>query len=251
MTYSKSGNGRCLLSGEVIGTSNELTRGPDNSEPLQVLDLFAGLGGWSQAFRDRGHAVTRVELEDWLEAEIHANVLDLTVADLPGPWDIVLASPPCEKFSLMSCGHHWHEVDNGYLPKHPEAVEATRLALHTQYLLANLDTKAAVMENPRGLMRKVLPAKPVRTVAYCQYGDTKMKPTDLWLFGAARSFYWKPMCRNGAGCHEASPRGTRSGTQTPMRYWERSLIPYGLSEAVCVQMEEFVAGTLIPGSLAI
>lgn len=219
---------------------------------MRVLDLFAGKGGWSQAFRDRGHEVVRVELEDWLEAEIHANVLDLTVDDLPGPWDIVLASPPCEKFSLMSVYHHWHfESDSGYVPRSSIVVEATRLALHTLYLLGNLETKAAIMENPRGLMRKVLPYKPLATVSYCQYGDTKMKPTDLWLFGDARRFYFKPICKNRAGCHVEAVRGSREGTQRPMRYWDRSIVPYGLSEAICTQMEALLDGTFSPGRLAV
>lgn len=60
---------------------------------MKVLDLFSGMGGWSQAFRDRGHEVVRVELDPRFEAEIHADILSLTPKDLPGPWDIVLASP--------------------------------------------------------------------------------------------------------------------------------------------------------------
>lgn len=225
-----------------------------NSEvPLRVLDLFSGMGGFSQAFRDRGHEVVRVELDERYEAEVHANVLDLEhhLEPLDAHWDIILASPPCEKHSIMAASHYWKVDDHGFLPTTTSAIHHTNLALHALYLIAALEPVAAILENPRGLMRKILPVKPHTTVTYCQYGDTRMKPTDLWLFGAARNFYFKPMCKNGAGCHEASPRGARTGTQTPMSYWERSLVPYGLSETICEQMEQHDAGTLVPGRLAV
>ena len=62
------------------------------------------------------------------------------------------------------------------------------------------------------------------TVSYCKYGDTRMKPTDIWT----NNLNWqpKPMCKpfkydyssNPEGevvdrhCHhDASPRGTQNG----------------------------------------
>lgn len=217
---------------------------------MRVVDLFSGMGGWSQAFEDRGHEVFRVELDTRYPAELHANLLDVTPEDV-GPCDLVLASPPCEKFSIMAVSHYWRSTEAGFVPKNPDAIDATRLTMHALYLIEALSPKAAIMENPRGMMRKILPVKPQVTVTYCQYGDTRMKPTDLWLFGDAARFYFKPVCRNGSPCHEASPRGSRTGTQTPMNYWERSLVPYGLSLTVCEQMEAAIAGTLEPGRLEV
>lgn len=46
---------------------------------------------------------------------------------------------------------------------------------------------------------------PRYTVTYCQYGDNRMKPTDIWTNHERPQF--KPMCRNGDSCHESSPRG--------------------------------------------
>lgn len=221
---------------------------------MRVLDLFAGMGGWSQAFADRGHDVVRVELDERYEAEVHADILDLhpQLEPLDAHWDIILASPPCEKHSLMSVSRWWDVDDNGFIPTAHESVHHTRLALHTLYILNALAPTAAIMENPRGLMRKVLPVKPHQTVTYCRYGDTRMKPTDLWLFGASRDFYFEPMCKNGAkGCHEEAPRGSRTGTQSPQDYWMRSLVPYGLSQSMCDQMEQHLAGDLVPGRLAV
>jgi hypothetical protein len=69
------------------------------------------------------------------------------------------------------------------------------------------------MENPRGMLRKLEVVKdlPRYTVTYCQYGDTRMKPTDLW--GVVPKWSPRPTCKNGDTCHVSAPRGSRTGTQ--------------------------------------
>ena len=46
---------------------------------------------------------------------------------------------------------------------------------------------------------------PRYTVTYCQYGDIRMKPTDIWTNHPHPQF--KPMCKPRDNCHESSPRG--------------------------------------------
>lgn len=208
---------------------------------MRVLDLFAGMGGWSQAFRDRGHDVTRVELDTRFEAEIHADILDLSPADLRGPWDIVLASPPCECFSVASIGHHWTGGHRAYMPKTVNAWKAQALAAHTFDLVSKLDTKAWIVENPRGLMRKMpFATAPRVTIWFCRYGDSSAKPTDLWLGGLATGFMFRPECHNGNPDHQAAPRGAKTGTQGKKGAAARAVIPYELSREVCEQMEEAI-----------
>jgi hypothetical protein len=64
---------------------------------------------------------------------------------------------------------------------------------------------------------------PRKTVTYCQYGDTRMKPTDIWT----NCSHWnpKPACKNGDPCHESAPRGARTGTQGINGARDRSRIP--------------------------
>lgn len=57
----------------------------------------------------------------------------------------------------------------------------------------------------------------------CQYGDFRMKPTDIFTNHPDPNF--KPMCKNGAPCHVAAPRGSRTGTQGLKNAIERSRIP--------------------------
>ena len=68
------------------------------------------------------------------------------------------------------------------------------------------------------------------TVTYCQYGDERMKPTDIWT----NSDVWvpRPMCKNGSPCHVAAPRGSKTGTQGRSNAYERSKIPEDLCREI-------------------
>ena len=94
---------------------------------------------------------------------------------------------------------------------------------------------------------------PRYTVTYCQYGDHRMKPTDIWTNHPDPRF--RPPCKNGAKCHEPSPRGTnlrrlkRDGfdvtfaggvTYTDKNAKERSIIP----EQLCNHIVDICEGNL-------
>ena len=70
----------------------------------------------------------------------------------------------------------------------------------------------------------------------CQYGDTRMKPTDLWTNHPNPKF--KPACKNGDPCHVAAPRGSQTGTQGIKGAVLRSVIPKELCEHVVLISEE-------------
>lgn len=58
-----------------------------------------------------------------------------------------------------------------------------------------------------------------------------MKPTDIWTNHKNPQF--KPPCKNGAPCHEASPRGSRNTGVTGQRNAkERSIIPEQLCKHI-------------------
>lgn len=71
---------------------------------------------------------------------------------------------------------------------------------------------------------------PRYTVTYCQYGDFRQKPTDIWTNHPNPKF--KPPCRNGAPCHERAPRGSKAGTQKIKGSVGRSVIPKRLCEHI-------------------
>ena len=66
------------------------------------------------------------------------------------------------------------------------------------------------------------------SVSYCLYGAKNMKPTDLWNnFG-----FQGKICKNGDGCHESAPRGSRTGTQGEKSSEYRGIIP----EQLCLEV---------------
>lgn len=77
---------------------------------------------------------------------------------------------------------------------------------------------------------------PRYTITYCQYGDNRMKPTDIWTNYPNPNF--KPMCKNGDSCHKKAPRGSKTGTQGLKNSKERSKIPEKFCEYIVKICEE-------------
>lgn len=179
---------------------------------VRVLDLFAGLRGWSEPFAERGHDVFSIDLDERFDVSLHADILTLTPNDLPWRPDIILASPPCEAFSVMTIGRNWTRE---HTPKTDKARLAIALVESTRRLIDDLAPAYFVIENPRAKLRKLgmLNDLDRRTVTYCQYGEPFMKPTDLWG-GFPPSLVTRPMCRPRAACHVAAARGSRTGIQS-------------------------------------
>jgi hypothetical protein len=200
-----------------------------------VFDFFAGTGSSTRAFENAGDTVISFEYDKQFEATEHVDVFNLdskTLLEKYGRPDFVWASPPCTAFSVASIGHHWGGGKGAYIPKTAAAKVSQELVAHTRKLIEELKPKFGfVIENPRGVLRKlpVLQGLDRKTVTYCQYGDDRMKPTDLWT-----NLDWEPraMCKNGDPCHTAAPRGSRTGTQGRSGARDRSMIPYELGQEI-------------------
>ena len=190
---------------------------------MKILDLFAGKGGELRRaqIEAMGHEYTTLDIDPKFGCNITADIM--TIEDL-GSYDFVWASVPCETWSVASIGHHWN-VDN--TPKTKEAEYMVELVKHTIMLLKKSGA-IWIIENPRGKLRKMPFMQDFQrtTVTYCQYGDTRMKPTDLW--GSVAGWNPKPICKNGSPCHTSAPRGSRTGTQGMKNYAEKSIVPFGL-----------------------
>ena len=205
-----------------------------------VYDFFSGTGSSTKAFADAGHTVITFELDPYFDSTESVDIMDLDAQDLIAKYgqpDFVWASPPCTAFSVASIGHHWTGGKGAYVPKTDAAVYNQRLVARTIELIKQLSpTKGYLIENPRGILRKlpVVEKLPRQTITYCQYGDSRMKPTDLW--GEVPNWTPRKPCKNGQGCHEAAPRGSRTGTQGLSGPKTRSMIPLELSQELLSAM---------------
>jgi hypothetical protein len=201
-----------------------------------IFDFFSGTGSSTQAFKDAGHTVITFELDPYFEATEHTDVMLLKASSLVekyGQPDFVWASPPCTSFSVASIGHHWISGGDSPTPRTEQARESQELVRHTVQLIKELNpTKGWLMENPRGMLRKLSVVKdlPRHTVTYCKYGDSRMKPTDLW--GVVPNWTPRITCKNGDTCHVSAPRGARTGTQGLKGAKERSRVPYELGKEI-------------------
>jgi C-5 cytosine-specific DNA methylase len=198
---------------------------------MKVLELFAGTRSIGKAFEERGHEVYSVEWDeqheniDWY-VDISTITAEEIIKRMGSKPDIIWASPDCTSYSVAGISHHRRKEPNGNLtPISDYAKFCDETNKHVVELIEQLQPKYWFIENPRGGMRKMDFMQHLKryTVTYCQYGETRMKPTDLWTNHPSPNF--KPPCKNGMPCHVAAPRGSATGTQGIKGSVDRSRIP--------------------------
>lgn len=211
---------------------------------MKVLELFAGTRSIGKAFENRGHQVFSVEWDKNFEnIDLYADILTVTTDEILnrfGRPDVIWASPDCSTFSIAAISHHRRKnpVTGNLDPVSDYAKFCDMVDQHVLQLIKDFKPRFWFIENPRGGMRKMSWMQGLHryTVTYCQYGDTRMKPTDIWTNHPDPKF--KPMCKNGDPCHEKAPRGSKTGTQGLKGSKERSVIPAALCQHIVDICEE-------------
>ena len=204
---------------------------------MKVLDLFCGTKSIAKAFEARGHEVFTVDWDKRFEPSLSADIGTLTAADIinlcGGVPDVIWASPDCTTYSVCKIGYHRRKEENGNLaPVTDYAKRCDEINKHLVDLIKELNPRFWFIENPVAGMRKMefMQGLPRYTVTYCQYGERRQKPTDIWTNHPDPDF--KPPCKQGAPCHEAAPRGSQTGTQGLKNKIERAKIPALLCEHI-------------------
>jgi hypothetical protein len=210
---------------------------------MNVLELFAGSRSIGKIAEERGHKVFSVDINNFENINLVKDILEVKKEDIIFKPDVIWASPPCTYFSVASIGHHWN-IDN--TPKTKEAVKGIEILNKTLEIISWYSEAIFYIENPRGKMRVKIKGIDRETVTYCSYGDTRMKPTDIWSNNIYNLFNlkgWKPrsMCFNGnEKCkHEAAPRGSKTGTQGIKGNYNRSKIPKELCLEIIKATENY------------
>lgn len=206
---------------------------------MKVVDLFCGLGGWSNAFWQRGHDVITLDNNKRFDPNICMNILDAKASDFPFRPDIILASPPCEGFTRLRYAFNWKMSEVGEsIPTSVKSRLGIKILQKTLALIHELQPRYFIIENPVGKMRYMpeLVDLERKTVTYCQYGSDAQKPTDLWgVFPP--SLILRPPCKAGSDCHTSAAGSAKGAIVKANDAAARALVPYALSEAVCLAAE--------------
>ena len=211
---------------------------------MKVLELFAGSRSIGKACEELGYEVFSSDIHPFEGVDYVTDIFDFAVTKIPFIPDLVWASPPCQAFSVACIGRNWVKGEP-FTPKTESAKLGIKIAQRTLDIISYLQflnpELIYYIENPRGKLRKspFMEELPLRhTITYCQYGDTRMKPTDIWTNNRG----WKPRkaCSNGDSCHVSAPRGSQTGTQGLKGDYERSKVPHEVClEVLTTQMQPY------------
>ena len=207
---------------------------------MKVLELFAGSRSFSKVAEGMGMETHTTDFKDFEGIDQVCDIFDFDYERVGFIPDIIWASPPCRTFSVASISKHWTGGIRAYKPKTEDAEHGLRMIIKMKEIISHYtelnNDLYFIIENPRGLLRKMPEMKIYNlereTVWYCQYGDTRAKPTDIWT----NDMSWIPRlkCRNGNTIchHEPAPRGSKTGTQGLKGNYERSIVPKELCEEI-------------------
>lgn len=214
---------------------------------LKFLELFAGTRSIGKVAVARGHDVFSVDWDKKLpDIDLYTDIGTLTAQDILekfGLPDVVWISFDCTTFSMAAISRHRvkNPLTGNLDPVSDYAKECDRIDQHVLEMVKDIQAERkkrglspaiVFIENPRAGLRMMtwMAGWPRYTVTYCQYGDTRMKPTDIFTNHPDPQF--KPMCKNGDPCHEAAPRGSKTGTQGLRNARARGVIPAQLCEHI-------------------
>lgn len=200
--------------------------------------MFCGTKSFSKVAESRGHETFTIDIDAQHEPDLVADLRTLTINDLPEEWrhpGIVWASPDCSCFSVASMGKHWTGGNKAYIPKTEKAKTAIEICINTHKLICDLAPKYWIIENPRGVLFKlgIFPTENWQTAWYCQYGDSRAKPTTLCTNVPIKF----RTCMNGNSDHTPAKRGAKTGTQGIKGKVARSIVPKMLCEEIIIACE--------------
>ena len=230
------------------------------NEKLLLLELFAGTRSVGNCFGAGGHTTFSVDWDPTFEKiDLCADILTVTakwIIENVGLPDVLWASFDCTSYSIAAISHHRtkNPVTGNLDPKSDYAKKCDEVNQHVLQIIDELQAERKkrgmppmlfFIENPVGALRKMawMQNYPRHTVTYCKYeldkpvDQRRKKPTDIFTNHPNPQF--RPMCKNGAPCHAAAPRGSKTETQGLKNAKERSVIPRMLCEHIVYICEDY------------
>lgn len=201
---------------------------------LKAVEFFAGSRSFGKECENNGIKVFSIDWKSYDKVDLVADIGKMNIEDVPFVPDAAWASPDCATYTIAAISTH----RNGVQPKSDYAKKCDEVNIHfiglfKKWKSINPDF-VFFIENPRGMLRKMPFMQEFKrhTVWYCQYGDDRAKPTDIWTNSA--TWVPRPICFNGnKSCHhQPAPRGSKTGTQGRKGSYERSRVPSELIKEI-------------------
>ena len=212
---------------------------------MRVLELFSGSATFSGVAKDLRNAKT-LTCDKFIESDLMMPIEDVTkelIIERLGIPTAIWASPVCSAWSKTGWFYYWdtdfYRKTRKFKSKSDFANESIEMVRKSIEIFSWFPEATFFMENPQGMLQRhpvinqfIRYSLPVtrHLVTYCQYGDTVMKPTQIWT----NSIKWKPKkaCSAGDPCHISSPMGTMKGSRSKKDSFERSKIPVSLCKEI-------------------
>jgi hypothetical protein len=152
----------------------------------KLLDLFTGTGSVARVAESLGYEVHTFDIDRRCKPDICADILEFPYKDVfvPGQFDVVWASCPCETFSCARKCNIGRRVKGEVMTAETLARDRETIGVpilrRTQEIIKFLQPKAYFIENPyTGAMKDYIEAAPA-VFDYCMYGKMYRKRTAIW-----------------------------------------------------------------------
>lgn len=201
---------------------------------LNVLVGCESSGTVREAFLRRGHDAYSCDLlpaDDGSDRHLQCDVVEAIVSR---KWDLIILHPPCTALCVSGNAHYGRGK-----AKHQERIRAvawTRML----WSVATTRCKHVALENPVGMLSKVLPVKP-QYIQPHQFGHAESKKTGLWLHRLrplkATQVLDKPAC---GYWENQTPSGQNKLSESKDRWKLRSKTYSGIADAMATQWSALI-----------
>ena len=206
----------------------------ETENKLKTVETFCGRKSFSNVAKSRGHATWTTDIDKRFNPDFVGDILEEECQEIifnqVKKADTIFMSPDCKAWSLAAGNTHWTKYR---MPKTEKAVDAIKMMMFCRFIADYCikHNKIFFIENPNGRAVWIMDNQYLKRVWYCQYGDTRAKPTNIWT---NLNINFKTCSNGNKNCnHEKSPRGSKkTGTQGLKNSIERSVIPSKLFEYI-------------------
>lgn len=153
---------------------------------MKVLFYHAGADCLGQPFKDNGHDVVDIMLNDEFEGIPFYSLekgWDIEGMEKEyGNVDIILANPNCKTYGLLGYRHHRQKIDGVHVPLTQLAEDCDQWNADFMWMISQLQPRFYFIENPRGALCAMdfMEGVPYYNVTYSSYGMDVHKPTHIF-----------------------------------------------------------------------